>query len=113
MYLVAGGELVEELVPVLLVVVDAEVPTNIQVQQEPVGATHPELVIGVWEGERNSAPPHTSAPPGEPNLHWSTGAATKPPLPAWAGRTVPESLVSQYLFSEPVFVFQLMGTIQV
>lgn len=85
-YLVFDGELVEELVPVLLVVVDAEVPTNIQVQQEPVRAAHLEPVIGVWEGERSSAPPHTSAPLGEPNLHWGTGVATRP-LAASPGRT--------------------------
>lgn len=59
-YLVVGGELGEELVPVLLVVVDTEVPADIQVQQEPVGAVHLELVVGFWEGERRvcwSRPP--------------------------------------------------------
>lgn len=106
-YLVVGGELGEELVPVLLVVVDTEVPADIQVQQEPVRAVHLELVVGFWEGERRvcwSRPPH---------LQGAREVAARPLLPAWAGCTVPVTLVSQYLFPVVERVIQVMGTIQV
>lgn len=49
-YQVVVGELQEELVPVLLVVVDAEIATDVEVQQEPVRAVHLEGGVGVWKG---------------------------------------------------------------
>lgn len=52
LYLMVSAKLVEELIPVLLVVIDTEVSSNIDVQQEPAGAVEPELVVGVWEGDR-------------------------------------------------------------
>lgn len=51
-YRVVSVKLVEELLPVLQVVIDTEVPSDIEVQQEPVGAVHLEVVVGVWEGDR-------------------------------------------------------------
>lgn len=80
-YLVVTGELVEELVPVLRVVVDSEVATDVQVQQQPAGAAHLELVEGFWEGERRSAPP----PRQTPAPARGRGGGSEAPTPAQAG----------------------------
>lgn len=50
-YRLVRVKLAEEPIPVLRVVVDTEVPSDIEVQQEP-GGGDVEVVVGVWEGDR-------------------------------------------------------------
>lgn len=95
MYLVVSAKLVEELIPVLLVVIDTEVSSNIDVQQEPAGAVEPELVVGVWEGDRRlcqiriptrqgrpGSVPTTTASLGTLTSAMAAEVAARPPLTA-------------------------------
>lgn len=95
MYRVVSVKLLDELIPVLLVVIDAEVPGDIEVQQEPVGAVEPEVVVGVWEGDRRlcqsctltrqggpGSAPTTTASLGTPSSAMAVEAAAGPPIPA-------------------------------
>lgn len=89
-YLVVSEQLVEELLPVLRVVIDTEVPSDIEVQQEPVGAVDLEDVVGVWEGDRRlcqSCIPTRQGGPGSaptttqnPNPCHGSGGGSKTPI---------------------------------
>lgn len=95
------GELLQELIPVLLVVVDAEVAADVEVQQEPGGAAHTEVGVGVCAGRGVLLLPRT---------HQHMGGQRAPsPDPS----TIPETFTSQYLSPVLLGVIQVMGTIQV
>lgn len=91
-YRVVSAKLVDELIPVLLVVIDTEVPSDIEVQQEPVGAVHPEAVVGGWEGDRrlcqSCTPTHQGGPgsapttTGNPDQCRGRGGGSKTPIPS-------------------------------
>lgn len=89
MYRVVSAKLVDETIPVILVVIDTEVPSDIEVQQEPVGAVDLEVVVGVWEGDRrlcqSCTPTHQGGPgsapttTGNPDQCHGSGGGSKTP----------------------------------
>lgn len=101
-YLMVSVKLAEEPIPVLLVVVDTEVPSDIDVQQEPGGAER-EVVVGVWEGDRRLCQSCTPSGQGGPgSAPTSTTSLGTPSSGRWQQdphsrpeHTIPETLVSQ------------------